>query len=46
MTSCGLPTDSGVSSMKSSRLGPWPYTGASLKYGRNSRIASWDFLAM
>ena len=26
MTSCGLPTVSGVCCVKSSRLGPWPYT--------------------
>jgi hypothetical protein len=34
MTCCGLPTLSGVWSMKSSSDGPCPYTGALSKYGR------------
>ena len=46
MTSCGLPTVSGVCCVNSSRLGPWPYTGALSKYGRNSRTASCEFLRM
>lgn len=46
MTSWGEPTVSGVWEVNSSSDGPWPYTGALSKYGRNSRTASCEFLRM
>ena len=46
MTCWGEPTVSGVCSMKDSSEGPWPYTGALSKNGRNRRTASCEFLAM
>ena len=45
-TSWGEPTVSGVISLKSSSDGPWPYTGALSKYGRNSRTASCELARM